>query len=86
MGRLIGRGEIDPRELLEAFLDGIRNCPGTDDIYVRVTADRAFAEAEAASRRAETGRPPVYPGWCSDFMEGPLRHRGHRHRGRKRCC
>ena len=56
LGRLIGRGEIDPRELLEAFLEGIRNCPGTDDIYVRVTADRAFAEAEAASRRAEAGR------------------------------
>ena len=56
LGRLIACGEIDPKELLEAFLDSIRRCPGADDIYVRVTADRAFAEAEAASRRAGAGR------------------------------
>ena len=56
LGRLIGQGEVNPIELLESFLEGIGNFPEADEIYVRVTADRAYAEAEAAARRAAAGR------------------------------
>lgn len=56
LGRAIGRGEIDPRELTADFLDAIRDHPFADRIYARVTESRALAEAEAAARRARAGQ------------------------------
>ncbi len=56
LGRLIGHGEIDPRELTEAYLGRMRAHPDLESIYVRVTGTRAMAEADAASQRAKAGR------------------------------
>jgi aspartyl-tRNA(Asn)/glutamyl-tRNA(Gln) amidotransferase subunit A len=53
MGRAIGAGRIDPVALAEAFLE--RAAPRTD-IYARLTAERARAEAQAARDRAREGR------------------------------
>ncbi|MCB2115472.1 MAG: amidase [Rhodobacteraceae bacterium] len=56
LGRAIGRGEIDPRDLTAAFLDAIRAHPMQYRIYARLTESRALAEAEAAARRAQAGQ------------------------------
>ena len=40
LGRAIGKGEIDPVELTEAYLDAIDSHPHRDRIYARVTHDR----------------------------------------------
>lgn len=56
LGRGIGAGEIDPLALTQAYLDAIEAHPQRDRIYARVTADRAMAEAEAASARACSGQ------------------------------
>ena len=56
LGRGIGKAEIDPVELTEAYLDAIDSHPHRDRIYARVTHDRARAEAEAARERAKLGR------------------------------
>lgn len=55
LGRGIGAGEIDPQDLVEVFLAAIEAHPLRDRIYVRVTPDRARAEARAASGRAKLG-------------------------------
>ncbi|MEW9919918.1 amidase [Marimonas sp. MJW-29] len=55
LGRGIGRGEIDPVALCRTYLDAIGAHPLRDRIYARVTADRALAEAQAASERAASG-------------------------------
>lgn len=55
-GRAIERGELDPVELTQSYLDKIAAHPLGDRIYARVTPDRALAEAEAASRRAKLGQ------------------------------
>lgn len=55
-GRAIERGELDPVELIQSYLDKIAAHPLRDRIYARVTSDRALAEAEAASRRAKLGQ------------------------------
>ena len=55
LGRMIGRGEIDPVDLVGTFLGCIEDCPDKNDIYARVTLERAHSEAEAASRRAGKG-------------------------------
>lgn len=55
LGREIGAGRIDPVELTQAFLDAAAAHPQVDRIYVRRTADRALAEAEAARERARAG-------------------------------
>ncbi len=55
LGRGIGAGEIDPVALCQTYLDAIDAHPLRDRIYARVTADRAFAEAEAAAARAASG-------------------------------
>lgn len=60
-GRAIGTGELDPRELVEAYLTEIAEHPFGDRIYARTTADRARAEAAAAHERAQ-----------SDMRLGPL--------------
>ncbi|MCZ7483616.1 amidase [Rhizobium rhizogenes] len=52
---LIQSGHLDPRSLVEETLDAI----GQDDdqtIFVGLTAERAMAEAEAASKRIRDGR------------------------------
>ncbi|MCZ7464492.1 amidase [Rhizobium rhizogenes] len=52
---LIQSGHLDPRSLVEETLDAI----GQDDdqaIFIRLTAERAMAEAEAASKRIRDGR------------------------------
>ena len=56
LGRLIGAGEIDPVALTQAYLDRIDGHDLRDRIYARVTADRAMAEAKAASARAKAGQ------------------------------
>jgi aspartyl-tRNA(Asn)/glutamyl-tRNA(Gln) amidotransferase subunit A len=55
LGRGIGRGEIDPRALAEAFLAAIEAHPRADAIYARLTPARARAEAAAAAERARAG-------------------------------
>jgi aspartyl-tRNA(Asn)/glutamyl-tRNA(Gln) amidotransferase subunit A len=55
LGRAIGAGRIDPRELTQAFLEAIERHPARDAIYARTTPERAVAEAEAASERARAG-------------------------------
>lgn len=55
LGRGIGRGEIDPRELTELYLSAIESHPQGAGIYARVTAERARAEAAAAADRASAG-------------------------------
>jgi len=56
LGRGIDAGVIDPVELCEVYLSAIDAHPLRDRIYARVTADRARAEAQAASVRARTGQ------------------------------
>ena len=55
LGAGIESGAIDPRALTEFFLDRIEEADGNRIIYLRLTAARARAEAEAAHRRAQTG-------------------------------
>lgn len=52
LGRGIDRGSIDPVDLCQTYLDAIDAHPLRDRIYVRVTRDRALAEAGAAATRA----------------------------------
>ncbi|MEM9430675.1 MAG: amidase family protein [Pseudomonadota bacterium] len=54
-GRDIGAGRTDPVELAEALFDAITSHPARDDVYARLTFDRARAEAEAARARALAG-------------------------------
>lgn len=55
LGRAIGEGQIDPLALTQTYLEAIESHPLKDRIYVRVTSDRALAEARAASERAQSG-------------------------------
>lgn len=55
-GRAIGAGELDPRDLTDAYLAAIGAHPDCDRIYARTTPERARAEAEAAAGRASDGR------------------------------
>ncbi|WP_420396235.1 amidase [Nioella sp.] len=55
LGRAIGAGEIDPAELTDAYLQAIAGHAYADRIFSVVTADRARAEAAAASERARLG-------------------------------
>lgn len=55
LGRAIGEGKLDARELTEGFLDAIEAHPEKDRIYARTTPDRARAEAKAAAERAASG-------------------------------
>lgn len=56
LGRGIGAGEIDPLSLAQTYLEAIDAHPERDRIYAVVTADRALAEAGAASARAKAGQ------------------------------
>ena len=55
LGRLIATGDISPVALTQACLDAIASHPHKDEIFARLTPDRALAEAEAATVRARTG-------------------------------
>lgn len=55
LGRAIGRGEVDPVALAEGYLAAAAAHPEAGRVYARMTAERALAEAEAASKRAKAG-------------------------------
>jgi len=55
LGRGIASGDIDPVDLTRTYLAAIDAHPLRDRIYARVTAERALAEATAASARAKSG-------------------------------
>ena len=55
LGRAIEAGDIDPLDLTEAYLTAIEAHQFSNRIYARSTADRARAEAKAASERARLG-------------------------------
>ena len=55
LGRAIGAGKIDPVALTEAFLDAASAHEYGPRIYVRITRERALAEAESARQRAKAG-------------------------------
>lgn len=55
LGAGIARGDIDPRALAEHFLARIPDADPEQQIYLRTTAERARAEAEAAAQRAKAG-------------------------------
>lgn len=55
LGRGIAAGEVDPRDLAEAFLEAIASHPDAGRIYARTTPDRARAEAAEAAARARAG-------------------------------
>ncbi|HRO12055.1 amidase [Amaricoccus sp.] len=55
LGRGIGDGAIDARELTEVYLAAIDSHPEAPGIYARITPERARAEAAAAAGRAEAG-------------------------------
>jgi len=56
LGRGIATGDIDPVDLADHFLDRIAAQDPDHQIFVRLTADRARAEAAAARDRAGAGR------------------------------
>ncbi|MGF1446445.1 MAG: amidase [Pikeienuella sp.] len=55
-GRGIAAGDIDPRDLVEAYLAEIAETSDAPKIYARLTPRRARAEAAAAAERAREGR------------------------------
>lgn len=55
IGRGIGAGDIDPVDVTEGFLEAAKAHPQGDQIYARMTRDRALAEAIAAHDRAKHG-------------------------------
>ena len=55
LGREVGSGAIDARELTEVYLAAIDSHPQAPGIYARTTPERARAEAAAAAARADTG-------------------------------
>ena len=55
LGRGIGAGKIDPRDLAEVFLGAMASHPDTARIYARTTPARARAGADAAAERAKSG-------------------------------
>ena len=54
-GRAIEAGELDPRDLAEAYLAAAEAHPACERIYARLTPERARAEAAAAAERARAG-------------------------------
>lgn len=55
LGRMIDSLEVSPTEVTETFLTEIDKNPLSERIYARTTADRARAEAKAATDRAQSG-------------------------------
>lgn len=56
LGRSIAEGKADPVEITQYFLDRIEHHPQADEIYARVTRERALEEAAGASKRARENR------------------------------
>ena len=56
LGRAIGAGRLDPRDITEVYLAAIDAHPLRDRIYACVTHERARAEAAQAAERATAGR------------------------------
>ena len=54
LGRGIGNGSISPLALVKTYLEAIRNHPLNNDIYARISSERALKEANAAEIRAKT--------------------------------
>jgi aspartyl-tRNA(Asn)/glutamyl-tRNA(Gln) amidotransferase subunit A len=55
LGRSIGVGAVNPRDLAEAYLQAIETHPDAGAIYARLSPARARAEADAAAERARSG-------------------------------
>ncbi len=55
LGRAIEAGQLDPRDLTEAFLSAADRHQYRDRIFTMLTPVRARAEAEAAAKRAKSG-------------------------------
>lgn len=55
LGNDIEKGHLDPRDLLECYLDAIEGHEFRDRIYARLTPERARAEASASAERAKLG-------------------------------
>ncbi len=55
LGRAVGKGEIDPVELTETYLEAATGHEHGARIYTALTKDRAIAEAKAAADRARNG-------------------------------
>ena len=55
LGKGIARGEIGPVELTQHFLARIKANDADRRVYVRITEERALAEAEAAEARVKKG-------------------------------
>jgi aspartyl-tRNA(Asn)/glutamyl-tRNA(Gln) amidotransferase subunit A len=55
LGRKIGNGDIDPIELTTKFLEEIKGHALNEQIYARLTEDRALHEAELSRSRAKNG-------------------------------
>ena len=55
LGREIGAGRLDPRELAESCLDAAQAHPQSARIFARLTPERARAEADAARGRSRSG-------------------------------
>lgn len=56
LGHAIGIGDIDARDLTEAYLAQIDTHPERDTVFSCVTAERARSEADAAASRARAGQ------------------------------
>ena len=54
LGRGIDNGSISPVALVKTYLEAIRNHPLNNDIYARISSERALKEASAAEIRAKT--------------------------------
>ena len=54
LGRGIDNGSISPVALVKTYLKAIRNHPLNNDIYARISSERALKEASAAEIRAKT--------------------------------
>lgn len=55
LGDAIGRGELDPVDLVQDYFARIAAHPLSDRIYARLMQDRAIKEANAANERAKLG-------------------------------
>ncbi|MGI9349357.1 MAG: amidase [Amylibacter sp.] len=53
LGRGIDNGSISPVALVKTYLEAIRNHPLNNDIYARISSERALKEATAAEIRAK---------------------------------
>lgn len=56
IGKAIARQELDPREILEEYYRVIDSNPVSSRIFVTLTRERAYREAEFASQRSRSGK------------------------------